>query len=269
MHGLGNDFMVIDCINQTFNAEAAPLKQWADRHYGVGFDQLLLIEPPTSSDVEFKYRIFNADGSEVGQCGNGARCFARYVTEHGLTNSQIIPVETKSGKMTLEMMSSTQVKVNMGIPQFEPKLIPLIANKRSEHYHLNYQQQRIEFSALSMGNPHAVIVVDDITTTPVQELGAYIESHELFPERVNVGFMQILDANHVKLRVYERGAGETIACGSGACAAMVAGVQTKQLNHQVTVQLTGGELQIEWQGEGMPVLMTGETASVFEGEITL
>lgn len=269
MHGLGNDFMVIDGIHQPFDTQLAPLKQWADRHYGVGFDQLLLIEAPESDDVEFKYRIFNADGSEVEQCGNGARCFARYVTERHLTNSRVIPVETQSGKMTLEMMTDSKVRVNMGIPVFEPKQIPLDFPERNDFYSLNYGHKRVQFYALSMGNPHAVIVVDDIETAPVQALGRFIESHELFPQRVNVGFMQILDDNHIKLRVFERGAGETNACGSGACAAMVAGVQAGLLKSSVSVQLKGGELQIDWQGEGEPVLMTGETARVFDGEIEL
>ncbi len=267
MHGLGNDFMVIDGINQSVSLTPQQIARWADRHTGVGFDQLLLVERPDSDAMQFKYRIFNADGGEVAQCGNGARCFARFVRAKGLTDARVIAVQTQKGVLTLNMIDDTRVEVNMGVPDFEPAHIPLATTQRQDRYHLDVDGYSVDFSALSIGNPHAVLVVDDIENCDVARLGAALEPHPFFPERVNVGFMQIIDRQNFRLRVYERGAGETRACGSGACAAMAAGVQLDLLDHHATGQLRGGALELGWQGEGKPVMMTGDTAEVFEGEI--
>ncbi len=269
MHGLGNDFMVIDGINQSVDPLQQPIARWADRRFGIGFDQLLLVEAAGSEDALFRYRIFNADGSEVAQCGNGARCFARFVRDKGLTDAMVIPVETHAGLLELKLLDDQQVEVNMGVPRFEPVEIPLDAEQRADLYQLSIDEQAIEFSALSMGNPHAVILVDDVDTAAVQNLGPRLESHPMFPQRVNVGFLQIVDRAHFKLRVFERGVGETLACGSGACAAMVAGVQRGLLDQHASAQLLGGELQLDWQGEGQPVMMSGDTALVYEGEIDI
>ncbi len=267
MHGLGNDFVVIDAINQDFEPRAELIRRWADRFDGIGFDQLLLVEPAQTAAAEFKYRIFNADGGEVAQCGNGARCFARFVREQGLTELDVIPVETSSGLLRLEAVDATSYRVDMGIPRFEPAEIPLRAVARQAQYQCAYDGGEISFSAMSIGNPHMVIRVDDIDTAPVAQMGPYFESHVLFPERTNVGFMQVLDSTTFRLRVFERGVGETRACGSGACAAMVAGVQLGLLQNTATAILTGGRLKLEWQGEAKPVMMTGDTAMVYQGEI--
>jgi len=267
MHGLGNDFMVIDGINQQIELSHSQISAWADRHFGIGFDQLLLVEATDSKDVLFKYRIFNADGGEVDQCGNGARCFARFVREKGLTEARVIPVETNTGRLELEMIDDENVTVNMGIPEFEPERIPLKAAQRNPTYKLQLEDRELKFNALSMGNPHAVFQVENLDDAVVKHLGPRVESHDLFPQRVNVGFMQIIDRSHFKLRVYERGVGETLACGSGACAAMVAGVQLGLLERKANAKLQGGHLQLDWQGEGKPVMMTGSTAMVYEGEI--
>ena len=269
MHGLGNDFMVIDGINQTLDLNQQQIARWADRHFGVGFDQLLLVETASGSNALFRYRIFNADGSEVSQCGNGARCFARFVRAKGLTDAEVIPVETRAGLLELRMLDPERVEVNMGVPKFEPAEIPLYIKQRKNLYRLTIDDQPIEFSALSMGNPHAVLLVDDVDSAPLQQLGPRLESHPLFPQRVNVGFLQIVDRTRFKLRVFERGVGETLACGSGASAAMVAGVMRGLLDNQVSAELTGGELQLDWQGEGEPVMMSGDTALVYDGEIDL
>ncbi len=267
MHGLGNDFIVIDAINQDFNPEAANIRAWARRNTGVGFDQLLIVENAESERAAFKYRIFNADGGEVEQCGNGARCFARFVREQNMTDLRVIPVETSGGLIYLETLEDNYVRVNMGVPQFEPRLIPLDTDQQLKQYSLDIDGQVIRFSALAIGNPHIVIQVDDVGTADVEETGALLESHPFFPERVNVGFMQLIDTGNFSLRVYERGVGETRACGTGACAAMVAGQQLGLLGQHATAELRGGELKLEWQGEANPVMMTGDTAKVFEGEI--
>ena len=269
MHGLGNDFMVIDGISQSVELNAEQVRAWADRHFGIGFDQLLLVEAPDSDDALFKYRIYNADGGEVSQCGNGARCFARFVREKGLTDATVIPVETYSGRLELSVIDDERVQVNMGIPNFEPEHIPLSAEQRQPSYPLQINGHTFEFVSLSMGNPHAVIQVDDVDQAPVDELGPLLESHPLFPERVNVGFMQVVDRGEFRLRVFERGVGETLACGSGACAAMAAGRQLGLLDAQARATLLGGELELDWPGEGQPVMMTGSTAMVYEGEIEL
>lgn len=267
MHGLGNDFMVIDAVNQSIDPEPGQIRRWADRHYGIGFDQLLLVEPPESADAAFKYRIFNADGGEVSQCGNGARCFARFVRERGLTDLQLIPVETNTGLITLQMVDSQRVQVNMGVPAFEPDQIPLDRPRRESLYQIDYEGHSLSFNALSMGNPHMVLQIDSLEDMDIEPMGRFFESHSMFPERANIGFMQVQDRQRFALRVFERGVGETQACGSGACAAMVAGCQLGLLDQQATASLLGGELLLEWQGEGKPVMMTGETAMVFTGEI--
>lgn len=267
MHGIGNDFMVIDGVSQKFDLSPVQIQQLAHRNFGIGFDQLLLVEP---SDVaDFKYRIFNADGSEVAQCGNGARCFVRFVHDEHLTEKREISVETASGIIAPKLEENGLVTVNMGAPRFTPKDIPFIADASSTNYLLNVGNQQINIAAVSMGNPHAVLIVDDVDTAPVTTLGSQIELHPSFPERVNVGFMQIVDAHHIKLRVFERGTGETLACGTGACAAVVAGIQSGRLQSPVKVSARGGELLIAWQGNTSPVMMTGPAEPVFTGTITL
>ncbi|ORU92724.1 MAG: diaminopimelate epimerase [Cycloclasticus sp. symbiont of Bathymodiolus heckerae] len=268
MHGLGNDFVVIDAINQVVELTAAKIRQLADRHYGVGFDQLLVVEP-ASGDADFRYVIYNADGSEVSQCGNGARCFALFITQKGLTDKSIIRVETGAGELVLTLNEQNDVTVDMGEPVFAPKSIPLLVKQEQSQYSVSIIDNEVEFSALSMGNPHAVIQVDDIDTAPVERVGAAMESHDVFPERANIGFSQITGESSMTLRVYERGAGETLACGSGACAAVVAGIQLGKLSSPVTVKLVGGELSIAWQGKGSSVMMTGPATFVFDGMIEL
>lgn len=270
MHGLGNDFVVIDAINQAINLSGEQIRCIADRHFGVGCDQLLLVEKPVNANADFKYRIFNADGSEVAQCGNGARCFARFVSEKRLTDKREITVDTDAGQLILRLTEHGLVTVNMGVPRHSPAQIPLLASSEAKQYHADSTRcGAVEFAALSMGNPHAVLQVDDVATAPVSTLGAELESHPLFPQRVNVGFMQVVSRSQIKLRVYERGAAETLACGSGACAAVVAGIELGLLDSRVHVALPGGELTIEWAGRGFPVMMTGPAISVFEGQIEL
>ncbi|PKO53727.1 MAG: diaminopimelate epimerase [Betaproteobacteria bacterium HGW-Betaproteobacteria-20] len=272
MHGAGNDFMVIDAINQSFTFTTQQIQTLAHRQFGVGFDQLLLVE--TSKIADFKYRIFNADGSEVSQCGNGARCFVRFVLEQGLTSRHEISVETASGIISPKLEKNGLVTVNMGAPRFVPSEIPFVADAIATSYSLDlYSQdlanQHLTIAALSMGNPHAVQIVDDVDTAPVVALGSQIELHPRFPERVNAGFMQIIDAHHIKLRVFERGSGETLACGTGACAAVVAGIQLGKLQSPVKVSVRGGELHIAWPGGDSPVMMTGPAVTVFTGTVTV
>lgn len=269
MQGLGNDFVVIDALNQAIALTPAHIRFLADRHFGVGCDQLLLVEKPVSSNADFKYRIFNADGGEVAQCGNGARCFARFVRDQGLSDKDEIIVDTDAGQLVLRFDTAGLITVNMGIPRHAPAQIPLSLPQESLLYQAEVAGESIEFSAVSMGNPHAVILVDDIAQAPVDSLGAPLERHPLFPQRVNVGFMQIIDRQHVNLRVYERGAAETLACGSGACAAAVVGIERKLLDSPVVVSLPGGDLTIAWDGRGSPVMMSGPAVSVFEGQIKL
>lgn len=269
MHGLGNDFIVIDAISQTLALTSAQIRFLADRHFGVGCDQLLLVEKPVSANADFKYRIFNADGSEVAQCGNGARCFARFVRDKNLTAKNEIRVDTDAGQLVLQLNQDGLVSVNMGIPRHAPLQIPVQASAEAKLYHLNIDNVEVNFGAVSMGNPHAVLTVTDIAAAPVQELGEKLESHPFFPERANIGFMQVVNRNQINLRVFERGAGETMACGSGACAAVVIGIEQGLLEPEVKVSLPGGDLQIRWQGRGTPVFMTGAAVSVFEGVIDL
>jgi len=268
MQGLGNDFVVLDGINQPVNLDQQQIRLLADRHFGIGCDQLLLVEK-AAGQADFRYRIFNADGSEVEQCGNGARCFVRYVHDHGLTQKNEIRIETLSGVISPKLEINGNVTVNMGKPIFEPEKIPFVAEEYALTYQLEIQGKPVTISALSMGNPHAVRVVQDIENAPVDVEGALIETHPRFPKRVNVGYMQVTDRNHIKLRVFERGAGETLACGTGACAAVVAGNNLGLLDNQVTVSTRGGELTISWQGKDEPVWMTGPAVTVFEGVINL
>lgn len=269
MQGLGNDFVVLDFTDEVIPLSKHQAARIADRHFGVGCDQILIVEQPTRDDVDFKYRILNADGSEVGQCGNGARCFVRYVHDKQLSDKNPIKVETLSGEMTLFAEETGLVTVNMGAPHFDPQKIPLAAAARQATYEVNVDGQNHQFSALSMGNPHAVLVVDDVNAAPVNTLGAVLEKHPMFPEKANIGFMQINNRNDISLRVYERGAGETIACGSGCCAAVVAGIQLGLLDDSVTAHLTGGDLTIRWSGEGQVVMMTGPAETTFEGTLRL
>ncbi len=269
MHGLGNDFVVIDAINQQISLTPKQIRFMADRHFGIGFDQLLLVEKPISSNADFKYRIFNADGSEVAQCGNGARCFARFVRDQQLSVKNEILVDTDSGQLLLCFDQDNLITVNMGIPRHKPAEIPMHADHEADVYDVTVNNTGYQFGAVSMGNPHAVMQVTEVDTAPIAELGKLLESHALFPERANIGFMQVIDRNHIKLRVYERGAAETLACGSGACAAVVVGIKQDLLDDPVSVELPGGQLIIKWAGRDQPVLMTGPATSVFEGQISL
>jgi len=269
MQGVGNDFVVFDAIGQTVALDAAAVRHIADRHFGVGCDQILLIERPRSPDTDFYYRIFNADGEEVQHCGNGARCFLQYVREKHLTEKREIRVETLSGVITPRLEVDGQVTVDMGPPVFTPAKIPFMAEQEQPTYRLEVAGEQIEISALSMGNPHAVQVVADVDRAPVTTQGPLIEHHARFPQRVNAGYMQIVDPHRIRLRVYERGAGETLACGTGACAAVAAGIARGLLASPVTVQTRGGELIIAWDGPARPVLMTGPAQTVFEGELEL
>jgi len=267
MHGLGNDFVVIDTINQPISLNREQIRHIADRHFGIGCDQLLLVEAAQDNSVLFTYRIFNADGNEVEQCGNGARCFARFVHDKGLTQERHIPVQTKAGQLILELQDDGQVTVNMGIPEFKPERIPFTADQQANRYKLELNSETIEVGVVALGNPHAVLLVNEVSKVPLATLGAEIEGHHRFPQRVNAGFMQIIDQNMIKLRVYERGVGETLACGSGACAAVVIGRQWQLLSENVQVQLPGGTLSISWPGEGQAVMMTGPAQFVFDGSI--
>ena len=269
MHGLGNDFVVIDAINQSISLSEQQIRKLADRNFGIGFDQLLMVDKPMTANADFKYRIFNADGSEVAQCGNGARCFARFVRDKGLTDKDEVIVDTDAGQLVLRFDAEGLITVNMGVPRHAPQQIPLLADAEAVSYIAPLSSGELRLSAVSMGNPHAVILVDDVNTAPVAVVGAEMESHSLFPQRANIGFMQIINRQQVKLRVYERGAAETLACGSGACGAVVAGIELGLLDQTVQVSLPGGDLKINWQGRGQPVLMTGPAVSVYEGQINL
>jgi diaminopimelate epimerase len=269
MHGIGNDFVVIDGFSQSISLTGEQIKHIANRHFGVGCDQLLMVERPTLENIDFRYRIFNADGGEVEQCGNGARCFVRFVHDKKLTDKTEINVQTAGGVITLKMQNDGQVTVNMGAPRFIPSEIPLLADTEQLQYPLNVGSETVNISAVSMGNPHAVQVVASVDTAPVASQGPLIESHAAFPKRVNAGFMQIIDNHHIRLRVFERGSGETLACGTGACAAVVAGIRLGQLQSPVNVEMLGGKLHIEWAGANQPVWMTGPAQIVFDGEIDI
>ena len=269
MHGLGNDFMVVDLITQRAYLDHLTIQRLADRHFGVGFDQLLIVEPPDVPNADFKYRIFNADGSEVEQCGNGVRCFARFVHERQLTQKTKIKVETKAGIVEPELGLHGWVRVNMGYPKFLPQDIPFIAEEPESLYDIDLSnRQKLTIDVVNMGNPHAVTIVPDVLTADVATIGPQVESHVRFPQRVNAGFLQIIDEKHAHLRVFERGVGETLACGTGACAAAVSGIRRGLLANKVEIELAGGKLQIEWK-EGDVVWMTGPTSKVYDGQIDL
>ena len=269
MHGAGNDFVVLDGVRQKIELSPEQLRLLADRHFGVGCDQILLVEKAQRAEADFRYRIFNADGGEVEQCGNGARCFVRFVHDQKLTPKREIVVETKCGLITPRLEDDGRVTVNMGAPIFDAVLIPFDGGSGAASEPLEVAGETLQISALSMGNPHAVQVVADVERAPVEKLGPLIERHPRFPKRVNAGFMQIMDRQHIRLRVYERGSGETLSCGTGACAAVVAGIRRGLLDSTVNVATHGGALVIAWAGEGQPVLMTGPAITVFAGEINL
>lgn len=269
MHGLGNDFVVINAVVKPLVLTAEQLCFLANRHFGVGCDQILLVEASSIPDVDFVYRIFNADGGEVEQCGNGARCFAQFVYEEGLTDKKELVVQTQSGIIRLYLEGDNQVRVNMGVPQFKPEEIPFLAEQEQSYYSLQVAEESLTIGAVSMGNPHAVQTVAHIEQAPVETLGALIEWHPRFPKRVNAGFMQILDRQHIRLRVYERGSGETLACGTGACAAVAVGRRWGDLDSSVDVELAGGHLTITWDKPDQPMWMTGPAVRVFEGHINL
>lgn len=267
MHGAGNDFMVVDAISQSFAPDAALIRRLASRHSGVGFDQLLLVERPGSPDADFRYRIFNADGGEVQQCGNGARCFVHFVRARGLTDKTTIRVETAAGLIYPQVTEDGRISVNMGQPRFHPADVPFIAEAEALLYPVQALDANWPLAVLSMGNPHAVLLVDSVDTAPVEALGAALQQHPRFPEQVNVGFLQRRDPHLARLRVYERGAGETLSCGTGACAAVVAGIRLGHLVSPVEVETHGGQLHIRWDHASAPVWLTGPTAIVFEGRI--
>jgi diaminopimelate epimerase len=273
MHGIGNDFIVLDHTKSPFQLTKEIIQSLSHRQLGIGFDQLLIVEISTLKDVDFKYRIFNQDGNEVEQCGNGARCFYRFVKDKHLTDKTSIRVETKSGVIELTEDHEHMIEVNMGEPIFNPKLIPFISDTEKNEYSISIdlpdQKGLINIAALSMGNPHAVITVEDINKAHVKTLGAYLESHALFPKRVNVGFMEIVTPHHIRLRVFERGVGETLACGTGACAAAVSGIKRHLLTTPVKVDMTGGSLTIDWKGNTNPVMMKGPAVTIFEGAIEI
>jgi len=269
MHGLGNDFVVIDAINQKIDLTTQQIQFIADRHFGIGCDQVLLVESPRALGTDFYYRIFNADGSEVEQCGNGARCFANFVQMTGLSNKEILHVGTLSGSLHLRHEDEGRVRVNMGAPKLEPALIPFEAESQSKYYPIEVENQNLKIAVVSMGNPHAVLQVKSVADAPVERIGSLLEQHPRFPQRVNVGFMAVKDRTHIDLRVFERGAGETLACGSGACAAVVAGRMNGLLDERVAVSLPGGNLMVSWAGDETPVWMSGPAIQVFEGKIKL
>lgn len=274
MHGTGNDFVVLDGVSQSISLNKMQLRFIADRHFGVGCDQILLVESTETPNVDFRYRIFNADGGEVEQCGNGARCFARFVRERGLTNKSDIRVETNTGLIILHVMENNDVRVNMGPPRLTPSDIPLAFDVEAMQYEITLKEEvdkdiALSFGAVSLGNPHGVFEVPDVKTAKVDALGPVLESHVCFPQRANIGFMQIVDRSQIKLRVYERGSAETLACGTGACAAVVVGHLWGKLNDKVTVSLPGGDLMIEWQGGDAPVFLSGPASFVFEGQVTI
>lgn len=269
MHGLGNDFVVIDAFREPVSLSGEQIRALADRRLGVGCDQLLMVAPPTHPDADFDYRIFNADGGEVEHCGNGARCFALFVRDRGLTAKSRIPINTCAGLIDVQVEDDNQVTVAMGVPNFEPASIPFLAEDRQQYYSLAAGNRTFEVGAVSIGNPHVVLDVDDVDTAEVNELGAHIESHQRFPQRVNVGFRQHLSRQHIRLRVFERGVGETRACGTGACAAVATGISQGVLDPEVRVSLPGGDLMVNWPGAGAQIMMTGPATTVYRGSIEL
>ncbi|WP_370980652.1 diaminopimelate epimerase [Agaribacterium sp. ZY112] len=269
MQGLGNDFVMLDGVSQKLNLSNTKIRKLADRNFGVGCDQLLLVEPPQTPQADFRYRIYNASGEEVENCGNGARCFAIFVQQRGLCSKNTIRVETANGLLVLNVKKDKQVCVDMGEPILAPAEIPFQASEQAAVYKLALSQTELEIGAVSMGNPHAVCLVDDVDSYPVLEHGPEVESHKRFPNKVNAGFMQIVSRTEAKLRVYERSVGETLACGTGACAAAVSAIIRGKMDNKISIELPGGTLQLEWQGVGHPVLMTGPATTVFTGQIKI
>ena len=269
MHGLGNDFIVLNGLEQVIDLTREQLRLLSDRRFGIGCDQVLLLQPPNDPAAQVRYRIFNAGGGEVEQCGNGARCIAAYLSRNGYVHGNELIAETVTGNLIIHLESEDRITVNMGIPSFEPLDIPLLVPARSNSYSVDLTGGPVSFMAVSMGNPHAVLIVNDVDWTPVAALGTEIQSLKIFPQGVNVGFMQIVDTGHIRLRVFERGVGETLACGSGACAAMVSGCLNNRLANAVDIGLKGGHLIVSWAGEGAPVYMTGPATTVYEGQIEL
>lgn len=269
MHGIGNDFVVIDAVRQHINLTTDAIRQIADRNQGIGCDQVLLIEPPSDKNIDFNYRIFNCNGTEVEQCGNGARCMGRYIADQQLSGKKSVLLKTKNRVMEVTTKNKDLVTANMGAPIFTPSDIPFNSDQQQQLYSMEAGPHSVEIAVLSVGNPHAVIQVEDIDTAEVDNIGTLIQAHTLFPESVNVGFMQIMDRQTIKLRVYERGVGETQACGSGACAAAVAAIQQNLVDSQVNLELLGGSLSIEWHGDDEPIMMTGPAETVFHGKIKL
>jgi len=267
MQSLGNDFVVLDGVSRSIEISPSIARRIADRHFGVGCDQILLVEPDSTAD--FKFRIFNQDGSEVEQCGNGARCFAQFVRQKGLTDKDDISVQTVNARMLLTVRPDQSVRVEMGIPQFDPTKIPFEASGSADVYTLSLDELEVEISAVGIGNPHSVMQVEDIDSIPVEILGPQIEGHRRFPQRVNAGFMQIVSSQHIRLRVYERGVGETLGCGSGACAAVAAGIARGLLSRSVRVSLPGGDAMVDWQGKNHPIFLSGPAHTIFSGEIDL
>lgn len=269
MHGLGNDFVVLDLLAQNIRLNKTLIRRLADRHFGIGCDQVLLVEHPQSPDADFRYRIFNQDGNEVEHCGNGVRCFAKYVYDRKLTGKREIVVETSNNRAVLELQDDGQIRVNMGVPRLSPDDIPFIADAQDVSYALEHKGKQYDISAVSMGNPHMVMFVDDMRSLRINKLGRSLSRHERFPEQVNVGFARIRDEQNFDLRVVERGVGETLACGTGACAAFVSARLRNLLTDSANAHLKGGVLKLEWRGEGEPVFMTGPAMTVFEGQIRL
>jgi diaminopimelate epimerase len=269
MHGLGNDFVVIDAVTQNVRVTASMARRLADRHLGIGCDQVLVIEPPSDKTLDFDYKIFNSDGGEVEQCGNGARCLARFIRDRNLSGKNTIQVKTMNRVISLTINKDKLVSVDMGIPALEPSDVPIVESTKSTTYAININNEQFDISAISMGNPHAVLFVDNVESAPVSKIGQELQSHAQFPKQVNVGFAQVMNRQHLKLRVYERGAGETRACGTGACAAAVAAIQQDLADSPLRIALTGGDLQINWPGEGQPLIMTGPAITSYHGRIKI
>lgn len=269
MHGLGNDFVVIDAVTQNVRVTASMARRLADRHLGIGCDQVLVVEPPSDKTLDFDYKIFNSDGGEVEQCGNGARCLARFIRDRNLSGKNTIQVKTMNRIISLTINKDKLVSVDMGIPALEPSDVPIVESTKLTTYAININNEQFDISAISMGNPHAVLFVDNVESAPVSKIGQELQSHAQFPKQVNVGFAQVMNRQHLKLRVYERGAGETRACGTGACAAAVAAIQQDLADSPLRVALTGGDLQINWPGEGLPLIMTGPAVTSYHGRIKI
>lgn len=269
MHGLGNDFVVIDAVTQNVRVTASMARRLADRHLGIGCDQVLVVEPPSDKTLDFDYKIFNSDGGEVEQCGNGARCLARFIRDRNLSGKNTIQVKTMNRIISLTINKDKLVSVDMGIPALEPSDVPIVESTKLTTYAININNEQFDISAISMGNPHAVLFVDNVESAPVSKIGQELQSHAQFPKQVNVGFAQVMNRQHLKLRVYERGAGETRACGTGACAAAVAAIQQDLADSPLRIALTGGDLQINWPGEGLPLIMTGPAVTSYHGRIKI